>query len=76
MFNYFLSWKQAAKGRSEQNYSSTSSISISVDDVDAIDVWHLLSLSFLLATCAEVSSFFSDHLVHFMHILCNSISNG
>ena len=58
MFNYFLSWKQAAKGRSEQKYSSTSSISISisVDDVDAIDVWHLLSLSFLLATCAEVSS--------------------
>ena len=56
MFNYFLSWKQAAKGRSEQNYSSTSSISISISagDVDAIDVWHLLSLSFLLATCAEV----------------------
>ena len=55
MFNYFLSWKQAAKGRSEE-YSSTSSISISISsaDVDAIDVWHLLSLSFLLATCAEV----------------------
>ena len=54
MFNYFLSWKQAAKGRSEQNYSSTSSISSA--NVDAIDVWHLLSLSFLLATCAEVNS--------------------
>ena len=56
MFNYFLSWKQAAKGRSEEN-SATSSISISISaDVDAIDVWHLLSLSFLLATCAEVSN--------------------
>ena len=54
MFNYFLSWKQTAKGRSE-DYSSISSISVSAD-VDAIDVWHLLSLSFLLATCAEVLS--------------------
>ena len=52
MFNYFLSWKQAA-GRSE-DYSSISSFSSA--NVDAIDVWHLLSLSFLLATCAEVSS--------------------
>ena len=55
MFNYFLSWKQTAKGPSD-DYSSISSISVSAD-VDAIDVWHLLSLSFLLATCAEVSPF-------------------
>ena len=44
MFNYFLSWKQAE--RMEDSY---------VADVDAIDIWHLLSLSFLLAMCAEVS---------------------
>ena len=50
MFNYFLSWKQA--GRIEDFSSSSSSFAA---DVDAVDVWHLISLSFLLAMCAEVS---------------------
>ena len=45
MFNYFLSWKQA--GRIDDSFSATG--------VDAINVWHLFSLSFLLAMCAEVS---------------------
>ena len=43
MFNYFLSWKK-----------TETTMEDSTARVDAVDVWHLLSLSFLLAMCAEV----------------------
>ena len=44
MFNYFLSWKKTEATAAEDAAAR----------VDAVDVWHLLSLSFLLAMCAEV----------------------
>ena len=53
MFNYFLSWKQAS-GRIE-DFSP-----LVATAADAIDLWHLISLSFLLAMCAEVGVVICD----------------
>lgn len=41
MFNYFLSWKAGPRGENR------------IFHLDAVDVWHIISIFFVFASCAE-----------------------